>query len=85
MHNEEWKSNGIDIHDISKYKGEKEILFLPFSFFLITKVNIEFVQKNAEIHLETIEKKDILEEAIKSGNRVKYNEDKKIMESVPEI
>ena len=76
-----WKSNGIDVHDIAKYKKELEVLFHPFSFYIIKNVKINLEKKTAEIYLETIGKKEILEEKIKEGYNIKYNEDSKIVES----
>ena len=75
-----WISNGIDIENVSEYEDEKEILFQPFSFYYVkdTKINIE--KYIADIYLETIGKMEILEEKIKLGKEIEYNEDKKIME-----
>ena len=77
-----WISNGIDVHDISKYKKELEVLFHPFSFYIVKNVKINVENKTAEIYLETIGKKEILEEKIKNGYYVKYNKDLKIVESI---
>ena len=82
IHNKERKSGGIDIQELSDYPSEKEILFLPFSFFRLTDVTIDVSKREAEIKLETIEKKEILEEPMKKGNRVQYNEKINIIELV---
>ena len=81
IHHNDWISNGIDIHDISRYKNEKEVLFHPFSFYKLTDVKINVVDKTAEIYLETIGKKEILELEIQKGKSVAYNENLGIMES----
>ena len=76
----DWISNGI-ISDLEKiYKNEKDILFLPFSFFYVRDVKIDLENYKADIHLETVGKKEILEEKIKFGKEIKYNEHEKIME-----
>ena len=75
----DWISNGVNLKTISPYR-EREILFLPFSFFFVRDVQIDHVNYKADIYLETIGKKEILEEQIKIGKEIKYNENEKIME-----
>ena len=75
-----WISNGIRIYDVSQYKKDKEILFQPFSFYYVRDVQISQKDFTADIYLETIGKKEILEEKIKLGKEIKYNEKENIME-----
>ena len=75
-----WISNGIDIKNISKYKYENEILYQPYSFFYVRQVVIDLKNYLADIYLDTIGKKEILEEKIKLGKEIKYNEKERIME-----
>ena len=75
-----WISNSIDIHDNSKYEKEKEFLFQPFSFYRVIKVDFDFKKYSADIYLETLGKKEILEEKIKLGKEIKYNEIENILE-----
>ena len=75
-----WISNSIDIHDNSKYEKEKEVLFQPFSFYKVIKVEFNIKNYSADIFLETIGKKEILEEKIKLGEEIQYNEKENIME-----
>ena len=75
-----WISNGVDIEDISVYSKEREVLFQPFSFYYVRDVKIDINNYKADIYLETIGKKEILEEQIKMGKEIKYNEEEKIME-----
>lgn len=44
--------NGVDVMEISEFPKEKEILLLPFSFFKIRKVNVDFDKFEALIDLE---------------------------------
>jgi len=77
----DWISNGIIISDLDqKNKNGKEILFHPFSFFYVKDVKIDLKNYKADIYLETVGKKEILEEKIKFGKEIKYNEYEKIME-----
>ena len=77
----DWISNGVDIEDVSQYPGEKEIIFLPFSFFYVRDVQIDLMNYKADIYLETIGKKEILEKQIKIGKEINYNEREKMMEA----
>ena len=81
LYENNWISNGIDIHNFSKYKNEIEILYQPFSFYIITDVKIDINRREAEIYLKTIGKKEILEEEIKKGKIIEYNEKENIVES----
>ncbi len=76
-----WVSNGINVQQETVYKNEKEILFQPFSFYLVTKVDINKKDYTADIYLETVGKKEILEEKIKIGQKIVYNEANKMMEA----
>ena len=76
-----FKSNWISNSISSKLKNvEKEIIYLPFSFFLVKDVQIDYNNYKADIYLETIGKLEILEEQIKKGKEIKYNQKENIME-----
>ena len=68
-----WISNGINIQKESQFPNENEYLFLPFSFYKVTEVKIDMNEFTADIFLETIGKKEILEEQIKLGKEIEYN------------
>ena len=74
-----WISSGINIQKESVY-NEKEILFQPFSFYFVSDVQINLKAYTADIYLETIGKTQILEEGIKKGKEIIYNESKKMVE-----
>ena len=73
--------NGVKIEDLSQNKKEKTILFLPYSFFYVRDVQIDHINFKADIYLENIGKKEILEEQIKIRKEIKYNKNEKIMEA----
>ena len=52
---------------------EKEILFQPFSFYYVKNVKFDYENYLADIELETIVKKEILEEKIRIGKKVIYD------------
>ena len=64
---------GINIQNESEYKKEKEILFQPFSFYYVKNVKFDYENYLADIELETIVKKEILEEKIRIGKKVIYD------------
>ena len=72
----------FDISSISKYKTEAEFLFHPFSFFRIKDVSIDYETRIVTLKLESINKKDILEEKLRDDNnkKIHYNKIDKIIE-----
>ena len=77
-----WISNGINIEYVSKYKKEKEILFQPFSFYLVKDVNIDLENYTADIYLDTVGKTEILEENLKNNSEIVYNKSKNTIEII---
>ena len=80
FYKKDWISNGVKIETLSQFKYEKEILYQPFSFYIVRDVQIDHKNFMADIYLETIGKQEILEEQIKIGKEIDYNEKEKIME-----
>ena len=62
--------------------NEEDVIFRPFTFFFVKKVDVDINNYTADIYLETIGKTEILEEKIKLGKSIIYNEKEKIMEVV---
>ena len=55
-------------------------MFLPFSFYYVRDVQIDIKNYTADIYLETIGKKEILEEEIKKGKEIEYNQNENIIQ-----
>ena len=72
---ENWIMNGVDIHEESEYPDEKEILFLPFSFYYLKDVKLNLEEKIADIYLRTCGKKEIIEEKLKEGKEIIIKEE----------
>ena len=70
---------GIDIQEISEYANEKEILFQPFSFYLVKNVIFNFNKYTVDIYLELIPKEEIFEEKIRFGKKIVYDKTKNLM------
>ena len=79
FYKKKWVPNGVNIQKLSVY-DEKEILYQPFSFYFVRNVEIDPKNYKADIYLETIGKQEILEEKIKMGKEIKYNEKENIMQ-----
>jgi hypothetical protein len=82
IYNNNLISNGINVQNISDYKAEKEILFLPFSFFKVKSVEIDTINFTADIYLDTIGKNEILENQIKNGKHIQYDSQLNVMKVV---
>ena len=76
-----WISNGINVQQLSEFQDEREILYQPFSFYYVRDVQIDIEHYMADIFLETIGKEEILEEQIKMGKNIIYNENEKILQA----
>ena len=68
-----WISNGINIQNISKYKKEKEVIFLPFSFYYVERVDINLYKYTADIYLEIMGKTEIFEEKLVKEKELFYD------------
>ena len=79
MYNDNFISNAIDIKESSRYH-ETEYVFLPFSFFRVKDVKINLNDYIADIYLETVGKKQILENEIKLGKEIEFNSQKNIIQ-----
>jgi len=65
--------NGINIQNIAEFKKEREVLFQPFSFCYVEKVDINLSKYTADIYLETIGKTEIFEQKLKEGRELFYD------------
>ena len=75
-----WEPTAFDISESSENPNEKEYIFLPFTFFKIKKVDINFVRYEANITLENIGKKTSIEKIFQENKIIEYNENENIME-----
>ena len=75
---DKWISNLIYLQNESDM--QQGIILLPFSFYFIKDIIIDFNNHTADIFLETVGKKEILEEKIKEGKEIHYNYIENIIE-----
>ena len=76
---EGWEPSAFNICDLSVNKFEKEFILQPFTFYKIQNVEIVFDKYEANIYLENIGKKSILEKDIQNNKIIRYNEKENIM------
>ena len=70
---------GVNIEKISSFGSEEEILFLPFSFYLVKSVKFDYEEFSVDIELEVLLRKEILEYEIKKGKQVNYDNIQKLI------
>ena len=75
-----WIAQGFDISNISSYKEEKEILFQPFCFFRIQKVNVDMNLNKCYIYMELVGKKEIWEQKMNNNSSIEYNRNENFIE-----
>ena len=80
IYKDEWDPSAFDISYLSSNPDEKECIFLPFSFFIIKNVDINFDNYEANITLQNIGKKCLLEKKIQENKIIVYNEEENILE-----
>ena len=78
----DWISQGFNITNISTYKNEKEILFQPFCFFWLTKVNVDLKNNLCFIYLELIGKKEIWEKRMNINSTTRYQNNDNFIELI---
>ena len=75
-----WIPIATNVKKISDYPSEEERIFQPFTFYKVNKVDINTDNYIADIDLETIGRKSILEEELKKDKKIRYNLNEGIME-----
>lgn len=79
-----WEPTAFNVCEMSEYRYEKEYIFQPFSFYRIKKVDIDFAKYEADIYLENIGKKTILEKCIQNNNIIRYDKEENIIKECQE-
>jgi hypothetical protein len=81
IHKEGWIPNAI----VEKKGDKKKFIFLPFSFYYLRNIIIDSKNYTADIYLETVGKVEMLEEKIKEGKELFYNEKENIIEVIEKL
>ncbi len=69
----------FDLKELAPYPDEEENILLPYSFLILKNIKIDSSKLIADIELEVIGKKEILEYKIKKSKEVKYKNKEHIM------
>jgi hypothetical protein len=64
----------IDVSKCSDFPDELEKIFLPFSFFKLKEVSIDYTNNIADIELDSIGIKEILELKLNKDTNLKYKQ-----------
>ena len=73
LYDDGYKPSIIDIRDLQPYPNDENYIILPFTFFILKKINIDSDKYLADIELDIIGKNESLESQIK-------NDDKKVLD-----
>ena len=79
LYEDEYEPSVFNLKDLAQYPDEEEYIVLPFTFLELKSINIDSNKFIADIELDIIGKKDILEYKIKDGKKVEFNQKEKIM------
>ena len=77
-----WIDQGFNISNISNYKEEKEVLFQPFCFFRIQKVNVDMNLNMCYIYMELVGKKEIWEKKMNNKSSIEYHKEENFIELI---
>ena len=69
----------IDLKDLAQYPDEEEFILLPFTFLTLNTINIDSNKFIADIEMQIIGKKEILETKIKESKTLVFDKKNKIM------
>lgn len=77
----------VDVSKIAvpEHEYEKEYIFPPYTFFIVKNVAIDHLKKIAEIEIDTVGKKEIIEKNMEKGSNLIYNKEEGFMELTPSI
>ena len=80
LYDEGYEPCVIDLNNLAQYPDEEEeFILLPFTFLTLKNIEIDSDKYTADIELEIIGKKEILEYKIKESKIIEYDKDEKIM------
>ena len=79
LYKDGYESCIIDLNDLAQYPDEKEYILLPFTFLKLYKIQIDSNKYIADIELEIIGKKEILEYKIKENKEILFDKKENII------
>jgi hypothetical protein len=82
LYDEGFTPSIFNLSELISYPDEEEFIVLPFTFFHLVKVKIEENKMNVDIEMNIIGKFGFLEERVKMGKKLSFNQKNFIMESI---
>lgn len=79
LHDDGFEPCIIDLKDLAQYPDEEQYIVLPFTFMKIKKITIDSKKYIADIDLEIVGKKEILEYKIKEKKEIEFDDKNNIM------
>ena len=79
FYDDSYKPSIFDLSGLMSYPDEEEYIVLPFTFFLLKRIKYDEKKMTADIDLEVIGKSEVLEEKVKKGQKLFYEEKNHIM------
>ena len=79
LYDDGYEPSIFDLKELAVYPDEEEYILLPFTFLLVKQVKIDSSKFFADIELQIIGKKEILEYKIKQSKEIKYDKKQHIM------
>jgi hypothetical protein len=79
LYDDGYEPSIFEIKDLAPYPDEEEYIVLPYTFLKLKNAKIDSSKLFADIELEVIGKKEILEYKIKDLKEIKYNKKEHIM------
>ena len=64
----------FDLNNLIPYPDEEEFIVLPFTFFCVKSIKYDILKMNVDIDLQVIGKFEILEEKVKNGKKIIYDD-----------
>ena len=80
----EYEPSIYKVKDLSYFPNEEEHILLPFTFLKLSKINIDSDNYIADIDLEVIGKREILENKIKESKLIDYDKNSNVMKILNE-
>ena len=85
LHDNEFAPSIFNISELVPYPDEEEFIVLPFTFFMLNKVVINENKMNVDIDMTVIGKSEILEEKVKLGKKLFFNEKNYTMQPIENV
>ena len=74
LYDDGYQPSIFDLNNLIPYPDEEEFIVLPFTFFYVKSIKYDILKMNVDIDLEVIGKFEILEEKVKIGKKIIFDD-----------